>query len=485
MDSSNFNFDIQSLFSSSDAIDAYRLFEDTVYNEIGIERLCDGVLLGLSGGADSVLLLLFINKLRKDRGLDFPVIACHVNHSIRKDEADRDEDFARRLCLYVGIEFISVKVDVPALSKASGKSLEEAARDARYSAFTDIISSRNEVSSIAVAHNSSDNAETVIFNIVRGASIKGACGIPLIRGNIIRPLLRISSASIRGILDSAGFPYVIDSTNLSSDYTRNYIRNEIMPRLSRISPSSVLSISRLTRSLSHDSDYLTLEADKIKAGLERPLKREELAELHPAMFARVFASLAKDAGASYLSFVHINDASMLIRSDNFSLYLPGEVIFSCRRGILSFEQSKDKPSVRENVYPISLGENPLHGTNGVFILSRSVIESSTNIYNFSIYARLSSAIIEGDLFVRFRHNGDFYRYGGMTHKLKKVFNDRNIAPDDRDLIPILCDSKGILWVPGLGVRDGEAEGGEEIHLCFATKDPSPCEVSLISARDNS
>ena len=161
----------------------------TVLKYAGRDFYKNGVLVGLSGGADSVMLLLFLAEKRRSEG-DFPLLAVHINHMIRGDEADRDEDFSRKLCADLGVEFISLKIDVPALAKEKGIGLELAAREARYSAFDRIIKEKGNIHSIAVAHNATDNIETVIFNLSRGTGLRGASGIAPSRDNILRPLIQ-------------------------------------------------------------------------------------------------------------------------------------------------------------------------------------------------------------------------------------------------------------------------------------------------------
>ena len=128
-----------------------------------------GVLIGLSGGADSVMLLLVLLEYRR-RGAYFPILAVHINHGIRGDEALRDEEFSKQLSKELGVEFLSVSLDVPKMAKVAGVGIEEAARNARYSEFEKIISGRNDVSTICVAHNATDNVETVLMNIFRGSA---------------------------------------------------------------------------------------------------------------------------------------------------------------------------------------------------------------------------------------------------------------------------------------------------------------------------
>ena len=169
----------------------------------------DAVTVALSGGADSMALLSVMCALAER--LSVSVSAMHINHCIRGAESDSDEEFCRRSCADMGVPFSAVRVDVPAHVKATGLSTEEAARELRYEALFGCDGL------IATAHNMCDNAETVLFNITRGTGIRGICGIPYVRGRIIRPLLDVSREEIEAYLAEKGLSYVTDSTNLSDD----------------------------------------------------------------------------------------------------------------------------------------------------------------------------------------------------------------------------------------------------------------------------
>ena len=244
---------IKDMFSSREGSNIYSRILSTLKKERMTALIDGGVLLGFSGGADSVLLLCFLSEYKRREAKSMSILATHVNHSIRGDEADRDEQFAKDFAEGVGIEFCAVSVDVPAMSKKLGIGIEEAARNARYSIFNEIIASRNNISAIAVAHNATDNTETVLMNILRGSGLSGACGIKPIRDNIVRPLISISKAEIVVLLNNHGIPYVTDSTNLSSDYSRNYVRNEILPLFSRLCENTDASFTRLTENLCNKS----------------------------------------------------------------------------------------------------------------------------------------------------------------------------------------------------------------------------------------
>ena len=428
----------------------YSTAEETVTLYGMDEYINSGVLVGLSGGADSVMLLCFLVEYRR-RTRDFPMLAVHVNHGIRGEEADADEEFSRRISEALGVEFISVKCDVPRLARESGKGIEETARNARYSAFQDIISGRSDINAIAVAHNSDDNAETVLLNIMRGSGSRGAAGIRPVRDNVIRPLIRVCKRDILSALSSSAIPYITDSTNLSTEYKRNYVRHEIMPRLCEMTPSPEKMMQRLSENLRADDDYITGVAEEFLRGREC-VPREELRTLHSAVFVRVLDIMSNRVSASVSSHSLLAIRELLSK-DNFSYSLIGGASFVCEGGLCSVKRECDFNSC-DYRFEISDGENNLSPFDADLILSDTKVDKTyLNVYKFSIQANISSAIINGNLYLRPKLDGDTVVYGGMTHKLKKLFNDRKIPPSKRSLIPILCDERGVVWVPGFGVRD--------------------------------
>lgn len=215
----------------------------------------DFVLTGLSGGADSVCLFLLLNKLSEK--LHFSVHAIHVNHNLRGESARRDEEFSRVLCEKYNIPFKSYSIDVLKKSKELKLSIEEAGRIARYECFNDyanmisdnISSDENKKDKgnikIAVAHHMNDQAETVIFNMLRGSGLKGVSGMKPVNDRIIRPLLCVTREEILQYLSENNQNYCIDETNSDNDYSRNLIRNEIIPSLIKIQPKTKEHIANM------------------------------------------------------------------------------------------------------------------------------------------------------------------------------------------------------------------------------------------------
>ena len=202
------------------AINEYKMLEDT--NEIVV---------GFSGGADSICLLHILDSIKNLFSVS--VRAVHVNHGIRGDEADSDQEFTERFCNEHNIHIDTFRYNCIEEALKNKESIEECGRRLRYQAFDSVCGKKTK---IATAHNANDNAETIIFNITRGSSVKGLCGIPFVRDNIIRPLLYCSRKEIEGYCEENYLTYVTDSTNADTDYTRNKIRHLILPVLEEIKP---------------------------------------------------------------------------------------------------------------------------------------------------------------------------------------------------------------------------------------------------------
>ena len=208
-----------------------------------------------SGGADSTALLLALRQLRDVLSLELS--AVHVHHGIRGAEADRDAAFCEALCREYGIPFQLVHVDAPAYAKAHRISLETAARQLRYEA----LAQAAPAGEIATAHHAGDNAETVLFHLIRGAGLRGLTGIPAKSGRLIRPLLSAEKADILGFLQQIGQSYVEDSTNLTDENTRGRLRQRIMPLLTQENPAAIRHMAQTAAALSEDEAYLTALAD--------------------------------------------------------------------------------------------------------------------------------------------------------------------------------------------------------------------------------
>ena len=490
---------------------------------------CTGILVGYSGGADSSALLRLLCGLCRER--DIYLVAVHVHHGIRGDEADRDAEFCRRTCEELGVEFRLIRADIPALASRLGRGIEETARDFRYSEFGRILESDARLSHVAVAHNSDDNAETLIFNLVRGCGVDGLGGIAPIRplgnvaqpiveaaqgnafaqssynsdhaqsshngdhaqssyngdyaqsshngdyaqqraGILIRPLIRVQKREILGYCAENGIEYIIDSTNADTAYTRNYIRAEIIPRLERLNPSFLTAAERLAGLARADSDSLDRTAAAYCAS--DTIALSELNSLDGAIASRAVRILFSKHSPATLETCHVDSLLRLAETarEGASLSLPGKIRAKISRGKLTFIDSASANSAYANnaapqqriefEYPLAVGMNQFTSPNFAAILLpnskkcgefEKYNERLKNIYKLSIHAELNSDKINHILFVRSRRAGDAYVFGGMTRRLKKLYNDKKLSPAERERLPVFCDSEGIVWVPGFAVAD--------------------------------
>ena len=426
------------------------------------------VIAGFSGGADSSCLLRLLHEHCSKLGVT--LAAAHINHKIRGDSADRDEAFCRRICrdlnipLYVGI------FDVPALADEWGLGLEETARKVRYAYFdqvSEILTGSPSQAVIATAHNATDNLETILFHMMRGTGLHGLCGIDPIRdGRIIRPLLHVSGADIRIWCESNSIPIVTDETNTDTAYTRNLIRHEILPHLGKITASPEDSTARMISLLRQDDDYLEQTALSI-ADTGTSLPRDSLRILHPAILSRVLRILYSRTAGSGISMdeLHIRKCMELLVSTKTeaAFDLPGSISFRMDRHTVRFQTTTVPPEHRisEMLFDGSDYENRLYkmvfcrgNSPEIHQNITSLLNKEENIYKLSIHQTLDFDKIIGALKIRTRREGDTFRYGGMTRRVRKLLTELKLTADEKTCLPILCDESGIVWIPGFPLRDG-------------------------------
>ena len=223
----------------------------------------DGVVVGVSGGPDSVALLHFLNSIAPRYNLKLHM--AHVNHMIRGADADEDERFVEELARSLGIPITVERVDVPRLARRLGITVEDAGRDARYGLYSKICVERG-FSRAAVAHHADDQAETVLMRILRGAGLRGLAGIPPVRelgehATVIRPFIEVSRAQIEQYCEKRGLPTRTDPTNVDTRYFRNKVRCELLPLLEREYNSNIRAgLARLARLAAMDEQYLEMQA---------------------------------------------------------------------------------------------------------------------------------------------------------------------------------------------------------------------------------
>ncbi len=417
----------------------------------------DSVLVGLSGGKDSSVLLYVLSKLSDALGIK--VSAFHLNHLIRGDEAKRDEYFSRDLCLSMNVPFYTEEIDVPALAKKSNAGLEAVAREARYSAL-ERCANRIGALKIATAHTLSDNSETLMISLLRTATLSP---IPVCRGRIIRPLINVTTEELLNYAAEQNIPYVTDSTNLENDYLRNFLRNEVLPSLrtknsgldETLAKSGKIFSSYRSLAVSLGEKYF--EENPVSEKLEA-LKKLAEDKSYDAVLFYVLSKILFKSGIN-LTYERFEKIAFALRANEFNKTLSlsdgKELVFSY--GILRVEDVKSE-SVSYRL-DIKRGENKIPDTPWTLYLETleeyvertSKIKQKINKLTKNI--KICGSIITNDCYIRPRVEGDKYRVRGITRSLKKYFIDIKLDRKLRDTFPIVCDSDGILWVAGLGLAD--------------------------------
>lgn len=412
----------------------------------------DTVIIGVSGGADSVCLLFLLCELMSQRLYDISIEVVHINHMIRKT-AMRDADFVKELCnnlearFGISLPFHLIEVDVNEYAKEHSLSTEEAGRIVRYEAFKNILGKRRGV--IAVAHHANDRAETMLFNLFRGAGLKGLTGISPVNDNIIRPLINTERREIEELLEGEGLSYMTDETNLTDDYTRNKIRHKIIEYAeNEIVKGSVANMNKAADQLLMAEDYI-MECTK-KASLRAVAVKEtdrviinvsELKKEHDYIIDRVLYE-----GITFVAGRKKDITSEHVRRVRLLLDTTGTKRLSLPYGV-EINKEYDRLSI---LRPIKGREDMDISLDTLFsmrILKEfdiNDIPSSTYTKWFD-YDRISSVATP-----RFRKEGDFLMINkDMQRKsIKDYMVNEKIPSSERDTIPLLADQEHVMWVVG-------------------------------------
>ncbi len=435
------------------------------------------ILVGFSGGADSRALLDLLVKYATQNGAS--VYAAHVNHGIRGEEADRDEAFCRKVADGYGIPIFVHKANIPAMAKASGKSVELCARDERYAFFARIMH-ENSIPLLATAHNANDNLETMLFNLARGSGLSGLCGIPPTRscegGLLIRPILLMTKDNVLSYCSDNGLDFVTDSTNADTDYTRNKIRAKIIPVLKEIVSSPEKKAADASALLREDNELLSSMADDlIKNAVDGAIEVSVLLSAHRAISSRAVMKLFGTVCDTSLEQVHVNDILELCRSakQGARISLPSgfcaRINGPCLEFVPSSALTEDK--TEDFLIDVHEGETFISQINAEIVIGKS--QRDINIYKKSIKFDINSAKINGTFTLRQRQAGDKIFMGGMHKSVKKLMCDKKIPTELRSRIPMICYGDEIVAVPFVGVHDtynpkkcGKDEANQTLSIQF-------------------
>ena len=426
------------------------LWTDSTWAACGVSE-GDGVLAALSGGADSVALLLELVKLQKNGRLSH-VEAAHLNHAIRKGDADADEAFCAELCERLDIPLHAERIDVPRLAKEAGVSLELAARNARY-AFLERVRADRDLDCIAIGHHRDDQAETLLLHLLRGSGTDGLVGMRLRSGRLVRPLLYTDRAAILAYLAECGQSFCTDETNFETDATRNRIRLSVMPTLETVNPAAKKALSDAAQHIAEDSDYLNaLAADAEKAcGTDR----KKLSALPRPIRLRVLRKLLP-----YTDFT----AADLDRLDALLNGRTGDVA-TLKNGVIAWLDATGLRIGREETEPYS---TPVPGTGSVKLphgkLSVERVEKAAIPCGGSD-AYVDADRLQGEVIARNPGKGDRFTPFGMTGTklLSDYLTDKKVPRFERNM-PILCDEIGVVWVAGHTVDERMRVTADSNHI---------------------
>ena len=408
--------------------------------------LGDSVVVGLSGGADSVALTHFLRNLSN---FDLQIICVHIHHGLRGDEADRDAAFCKEFCEQFGIELVVFKKDAAAEARKMGVTVEEAGRILRYNCFNQVLQQRG-FKKIAVAHSADDVAETIIMQIMRGAG--GIRGIPAVNGNIIRPLVYISREDILAYCAGHGLAFCTDSTNNANDYTRNWVRNVLLPQIEvNLNPSAKEALQRLAKISADEADFLDKTAKNAFAecvqhsdnGLTIDL--ELLMQHDVAIKRRIVRIVLSEALGDMKDITYDHVESLLALETSQS----GKRV------------SLPKGYIAEKVYHKICIKIPTDVDDFSVTLSRNTpvyipqLEATVHLGDTILRENAFTKALDcgkiTDVQIRTRLKGDRIFFSNVgTKKIKDFFTDKKIPRGDREKAVFIACGQDIILIVGEG-----------------------------------
>ena len=421
----------------------------------------------VSGGADSMALLLLLRQLQPRFG--YTLSACHVNHGLRGQSADRDEAFVRAECARLGVPLRVFHAAELALPPAHAG--EDWARRLRYTAFVQL--QGQGIDAIATAHTANDQAETLLLRLARGTGLHGAGGIRPRRGCYLRPLLCLSRAETEAVCRAAGQPWVTDETNDTNAYARNRLRHSALPALESTNAAAVQNLARFCEKAARADAYLAAGAAKLLAaarlpGAEPAWQLALLQAADPLLLETALHSLVapvRDAEEKYVQLL-----CAVVRQGSGAVQLTGQVRFCAGNGCLRQETLLQalprQPECLPQQVPFCPEKQPEFrlrgGWKGKAELLKADFEEKIQVVhkkdlkNRADYARITT--LYAGLVLRTRQPGDVYRPAGRAvhNRLRKWMNEADIPAQQRDTLPLLAAGSEVLWVCGSGFAEGLA-----------------------------
>ena len=429
----------------------------------------DKIIIGVSGGPDSVCLLHILGKLSSD--LNISLFAVHINHMLRGEESNEDERYVTELCSRLSIPLTVKKIDIKKISQEKGISLEEAGREIRYLEF-ELEAQRHSAEKIAVAHNKNDQAETVLMHIIRGSGLDGLKGMDIKRKKLIRPLLFTERKDIEEYCVQNSLNPRVDSSNLESVYTRNKVRLELIPAIDSIFKTDISkSISKMAVLIKDDSDFIEEQVDSLyrkcitkSEASEIWLNLKILKTIHPAERKRILRNALKSVNFDLkgIEAVHIDSIVNLVLDGKTGseLHLPSDIrVKKSYQELCIFIKQEFKKPYNYDIVLIIPGTTSIDGP-GIRVVA-SLVEKSDNIGKFiiikdnSLIQYFDFDSLKKGITIRNRKEGDIFKPNKSNgkKKIKEYFIDNKIPRDKRDEIPLIANNNEIVWVVGYKISD--------------------------------
>ena len=434
----------------------------------------DGLLAGVSGGADSVCLLFLLDELKEELGIR--LAAFHLNHGLRGAEADRDEAYVKEICGRLGIPLAVAHENVAEYAAARGISGEEAGRILRYEHMKET-AEQFSCQKTATAHHRDDSAETVLFNMFRGSGLKGLSGIRPVRGEVIRPLLCLSRAEIAGYLEERGIPWCEDSTNGENVYTRNRIRNQLLPwvkeNINARAPEHILAAAELAAQAdayfaelaeklladAGDLERLPEDAGDVSEALAVSIPTEIFDRQPPVVQGYLVRAMAARAAGSPrdISAKHVEAVRALTGpGGGTEAVLP----YGLRavRGYDRLEVAPEKRLLSREAGGRALQPFPVK--TRLFSYKKGM-EIPKNQYT----KWFDCGKIKGTPVVRSRQSGDYITLAdGRTKTVRRFMIDEKIPREKRDSVLLLADGSHILWIVGYRISEYYKVGPDTVRV---------------------
>lgn len=425
----------------------------------------DKIVIGLSGGPDSICLLNLLCEIREEFDLD--LAAAHINHMIRGEEADEDQEFCRERCLQLGVKFFYKKIDVNAYAKNNGLSSESAGREIRYGFFDEVMN-KLKFNKIATAHNANDQAETVLMRLMRGTGLEGLSGIQVIRDKkYIRPILFLNRDEVEKYCHDIGEKARIDKTNLERLYSRNRIRLDILPYMKEhFNKDIVDTINRMAQLIDKDNEFINKMTEKYYNNVciedkEKVIIKKDGFSLESSIITRIIRkSIYKVGNAKYnVEAKHIEDVIKLQKNSTSKiLNLPNKVIAENVYGDIHIKRTINNGAKKSCAKCID--KNDLKNITiefGEYLIDFEVInnEKKLKFNDNSLIKYFNYDNINNEIKIRFRKDGDKIVPFGMkgSKKLKDIFIDMKVPKEQRDSIPIILFDDNISWIVGMKMSE--------------------------------